>query len=154
MRVRTLVPVNLTPPAGYRDFLQQLAADPARHQLLRPELGFDPEVVFLLSCLPDEGGWVRSLMVHPDGWASYIGYAAGTLDHAVRWISRTPDQDCLGLILPATAEPDGYLAEKKKGNVKVLAGGQSLRFELEAGLLTPEQASSMEKKIESNVRRR
>jgi hypothetical protein len=154
MRVRTLVPTNLTPPAGYREFLQQLAADPGRHLLLRPEMPFDPEVVLLLSCAADQGGWVRSLMVHPDGWASYIGYAAGTLDHAVRWISRTPDQDCLGLILPATAEPDGYLAEKKKGNLKVLAAGQSMRFELEAGLLTPEQASAMEKRIESAVRRR
>jgi len=153
MRVRTLVPATLSPPAGYREFLEQLAADPARHQLLRPELGFDPEVVFFLSCTADESGWVRSLMVHPDGWASYIGYAADSLDHAVRWISRTPDQDCLGLILPATAEPDGYRAEKKKGNVKVLAAGQSVRFELEAGLLTPSEASAMEQQIAKVLRR-
>ena len=93
-------------------------------------------------------------MVHPDGYASYVGYAAATLDHAVRWISRTPDQDCLGLILPATAEPDGYLAEKKKGNVKVLAAGQSMRFELEAGLLTPDQAATMERRIEEAARGR
>jgi hypothetical protein len=154
MRVRTLVPANLSPPAGYREFLKQLASDPAQHQLLKPELAFDPEVVFFLACVADRSGWVRSLMVHPDGWASYIGYAADTLDHAVRWISRTPDQDCLGLVLPATAEPDGYLAEKKKGNVKVLAAGQSARFQLEAGLLTPEQASAVEREIERSVRRR
>ncbi len=154
MRVRTLVPANLTPPPGYREFLSQLASDPARHLVLEPGLGFDPEVVFFLTCAPDPAGWVRSLMVHPDGWASYIGYAADTFDHAVRWISRTPDQDCLGLVLPATAEPDGYLAEKKKGNVKVLAAGQSVRFELEAGLLTPEEASAMEREIAKALRRR
>jgi hypothetical protein len=154
MRVRELVPTNLSPPAGYREFLKVLASDPARHQLLKPELAFDPEVVFFLSCAADQSGWVRSLMVHPDGWASYIGYAADTLDHAVRWISRTPDQDCLGLVLPATAEPDGYLAEKQKGNLKVLAAGGSMRFELEAGLLTPEQASATEHRIEEVLRRR
>ncbi len=154
MRVRTNVPVNLSPPAGYRDFLTQLAADPARHQLLQPGLAFDPEVVLFLSCQADPAGWVRSLLVHPDGWASYIGYAAATLDHAVRWISRTPDQDCLGLLLPATAEPDGYLAEKAKGNLKTLAAGQSMRFELEAGLLTPEQASAAEEGIAGVLRRR
>jgi hypothetical protein len=154
MRVRTLVPANLSPPPGYREFLSELAADPARHQLLEPGLGFDPEVVFFLSCKADESGWVRSLMVHPDGCASYIGYAADTLDHAIRWISRTSDQDCLGLLLPATAEPDGYRAEKAKGNVKVLEAGQSVRFELEAGLLTPEQASAMERKIAEVLRRR
>ena len=152
MRVRTNIPVDLSPPAGYREFLKQLAADPARHQLLKPGMAFDPEVVFFLSCLADKDGWVRSLMLHPDGWASYLGYAARTFDHAIRWISRTPDQDCLGLILPATAEPDGYLAEKAKGNVKTLAAGQSVRFELEAGLLTPGQASAMEEAIEITAR--
>ena len=111
-------------------------------------------MVFFLSCLADADGWVRSLMVHPDGWASYIGYAAATFDHAVRWISRTPDQDCLGLILPATAEPDGYLAEKAKGNVKVLSAGQSVRFELEAGLLAPAQAAAVEAGIAELLRRR
>jgi hypothetical protein len=154
MRVRTLVPLNLSPPPGYREFLKELAVDPARHQLLEPGLAFDPEVVFFLSCLADKDGWVRSLMVHPDGHASYIGYAARTLDHAIRWISRTPDQDCLGLILPATAEPDGYLAEKAKGNVKTLAAGQSVRFELEAGLLSPEQASKVEEGIAELLRHR
>jgi len=149
-----VVPANLTPPVGYREFLRELDADPARHLLLHPQLRFDPEAVFFLSCAADEAGWVRSLMVHPDGWASYIGYASANLDHAVRWISRTPDQDCLGLILPATAEPDGYLAEKKKGNVKILAAGQSVSFELEAGLLTPEQASIMEREIDRAVRHR
>ena len=154
MKVRTVVPLNLSPPAGYREFLSQLASDPARHLLLKPELAFNPEVVFYLSCIPDEAGWVRSLMVHPDGWASYIGYAAAAFDHAVRWISRTPDQDCLGLILPSTAEPDGYLAEKAKGNVKVLPAGQSARFELEAGLLDPKQASVVEAGIAKLLRGR
>jgi hypothetical protein len=151
MRVRANVPANLSPPAGYREFLSKLAADPARHQLLEPGLAFDPEVVFFLSCVPDAGGWVRSLMVHPDGYASYIGYASATLDHAIRWISRTPDQDCLGLILPATAEPDGYLAEKSKGNLKVLAAGQSIRFEMEAGLLPPERAAAVEAGIRESL---
>jgi hypothetical protein len=154
MRVRKVIPVNFTPPPGYREFLKELAADPARHLRLEPGMAFNPEVVFFLSCLPDEDGWVRSLMVHPDGYASYIGYATATLDHAIRWISRTPDQDCFGLLLPATAEPDGYLAEKAKGNVKVLAPGQSVRFGLEAGLLTPEQASAMEERIAEVLRRR
>ena len=154
MKVRTVVPLNLSPPAGYREFLSQLAADPARHLLLKPELAFNPEVVFYLSCIADAGGWVRSLMVHPDDWASYIGYAAASLDHAVRWISRTPDQDCLGLILPSTAEPDGYLAEKANGNVKVLPAGQSVRFELEAGLLDPKQASAVEAGIAELLKRR
>jgi hypothetical protein len=65
----------------------------------------------------------------------------------VRWISRTGDQDALGLILPATAEPEGYLAEKAKGNIKVLPPKGQFHFELEMGTLTPDEAQHMEEKI-------
>jgi hypothetical protein len=46
----------------------------------------------------------------------------------------------LGLILPATAEPEGYLAEKAPPQ------GQ-FHFELEMGMLTPAEAQHMEEKI-------
>jgi hypothetical protein len=69
------------------------------------------------------------------------------LDKGVRWISRTGDQDALGLILPATAEPEGYLAEKAKGNIKVLPPQGQFHFELEMGMLTPAEAQHMEEKI-------
>jgi hypothetical protein len=72
-------------------------------------------------------------MVHPDGHASYVGHQPDQLTHGVRWISRIPDQDAIGIVLPATAEPDGYIAEKAKGNVKVLPAGESVRYEIEAG---------------------
>ena len=42
----------------------------------------------------------------------------------VRWICRTADQDALGMILPATAEPEGYHAEQAKGNIKTLPAGE------------------------------
>ncbi|MBE3135728.1 MAG: DUF4432 domain-containing protein, partial [Acidobacteria bacterium] len=40
-----------------------------------------------------------------------------------------------------------YLAEKAKGNLRSLAGGQSVRFDCEAGLLTPAEAREEEKAI-------
>jgi hypothetical protein len=147
VRVRSSVPPTLRPPAGYAEFLAELARDPSRHELLSPGLPFDPEVTLMLSCRADQAGWARSLMVHPDGCASYIGHRTDTLDHGIRWISRTADQDCLGLLLPATAEPDGYEAEKAKGNLKSLAAGSSVRFAVEAGLLEPVKAAAMEAAI-------
>jgi hypothetical protein len=65
----------------------------------------------------------------------------------VRWISRTPDQDALGLVLPATAEPEGYSAEKAKGNVKTLAGGAEWRCDMELGALMPAEAQAMAAEI-------
>jgi hypothetical protein len=147
VRVRTVVPSSIRPPAGYAEFLGELARDPSKHLVMSTELAFDPEVVMFLSMQADSHGWARSMMIHPDGCASYVGHKTDTLDHGIRWISRTADQDCLGLLLPATAEPDGYLAEKAKGNLKSLGGGGTMRFEMEAGLLDASAAAGMEAAI-------
>jgi hypothetical protein len=48
---------------------------------------------------------------------------------------------------PATAEPEGYHAEKAKRNVRSLAPGASARFEMEMGYLTAAEAAEMETKI-------
>ena len=147
VRVRTALPPHIRPPAGHREFLAQLAADPRLHNVLAPGLAFDPEVVLYLTYHADHKGWAHTMMVHPDGYASWISHKPQQLDHGVRWISRTADQDCLGMALPATAEPEGYGAEKAKGNIKILAGGASANFDLEAGLLSPDQARQMETRI-------
>jgi hypothetical protein len=148
VRVRTVIPSHIHPPKGYTEFLKELERDPAKHNRLSPGLAFDPEVVLYLSYLADEQGWAHSMMVHPDGLASYIRHRPDQLDHGVRWISRTRDQDCFGLLLPSTAEPEGYTAEKAKGNVKVLPAGKTVRFDVAAGLLGVEEARKMEKEIE------
>jgi hypothetical protein len=93
------------------------------------------------------------MQVHPDGNADYVAHRPDQLEKAVRWISRTPDQDCLGIILPATAEPEGYLAEKAKGNLKVLPPKGKFYCEILAGSLTPEVARTMEGKIQSILAR-
>ncbi|HVO39055.1 MAG TPA: DUF4432 family protein [Spirochaetia bacterium] len=147
VKVRTAIPSHITPPAGHREFLARLAADPALHNVLRPGLAFDPEVVLYVDYRADARGWAHSMLVHPDGYASYIRHRPEQLNHGVRWISRTPDQDCLGIVLPATAQPEGYAAEKRKGNVRTLDGGATARFDMTAGLLTPEEAKRMEREI-------
>jgi hypothetical protein len=127
--------------------LQELEAHPEKHNVLSPGLAFDPEVVFFIDYLADSSGWAHTLQVHPDGSADFISHRPAELDHGVRWISRTADQDCLGLILPATAEPEGYTAEKAKGHIKLLPPGGEFHFELELGALTPAEAKTLEEKI-------
>ena len=83
------------------------------------------------------------MLVHPDGYASYARHRPEELNHGVRWISRTPDQDALGMILPATAEPEGYTAEKKKGNIRTVQAGATVTFHYDAGLLKPDECAQM-----------
>jgi hypothetical protein len=147
VRVRSSIPSHVSPPPGYREFLAELEAHPEKHNLLKPDLAFDPEAVFFIDYLTDEAGWAHSMQIHPDGSADFISHRPDQLDHGVRWISRTADQDALGLILPATAEPEGYTAEKAKGNIKLIPAGGLFHFDLEVGALTPGEATKVEAKI-------
>jgi hypothetical protein len=147
VRIRKSIPSHVRPGPGYREFMAELEQDPAKHHVLAPELAFDPEIVFSIDYLADAGGWAHSLQVHPDGSADYIGHRPGQLDKGVRWICRTPDQDALGLVLPATAEPEGYSAEKAKGNIKIIPAGGSYTCNMEAGILSATAAQQMAAKI-------
>jgi hypothetical protein len=151
VRVRSSIPAHVRPAPGYREFLGELAAQPEKHNVLAPGLAFDPEAVFFIDYQADSAGWAHSMQVHPDGSADFISHRPSQLDHGVRWICRTPDQDALGIVLPATAEPEGYTAEKAKGNVKTLAGGAEWRCDMAMGALTADEARAMAAEIERMV---
>jgi hypothetical protein len=148
VRVRKSIPSHVRPGPGYREFLQELGRHPERHHLLAPDLVFDPELVFSIDYLADDDGWAHSMQVHPDGSADYVRHRPDQLDIGVRWICRTPDQDALGFVLPATAEPEGYSAEKAKGNIKVIPAGGKFHLDLVLGTLPPDQTQAVEAKIE------
>jgi hypothetical protein len=148
VRVRKSIPSHVRPGPGYVEFIEELGAHPEKHHVLAPELVFDPELVFTIDYLADEEGWAHSLQVHPDGSADYVRHRPAQLDKGVRWICRTPDQDALGLCLPATAEPEGYTAEKAKGNLVIVPGQGNWHFDLEVGALSAEEAAAVEAQIE------
>jgi hypothetical protein len=55
------------------------------------------------------------------------------------------------MVLPSTAEPEGYAAEKAKGNVKLLGAGETYQCSMVAGVLTVDEARAMEDKIDAIV---
>lgn len=147
MRVRQSVPPQLKCPPGYHEFVKEMGRNPAGHTILRPELPFNPELVFTLTCDADETGWAHSMHVLPDGTADYVAHRPDQLDKVVRWIARPGDQDALGFAMPSTSEPEGYLAEKAKGNVRVLPAHAQWRADFEIGALTAVEARQMEERI-------
>jgi len=147
VRVRTSIPSHVRPRPGYVEFIEELGHHPEKHNLLAPGLLFDPEVVFTIDYVADEDGWAHSLQVHPDGSADTVRHRPAQVDKGIRWICRTADQDALGLVLPATAEPEGYLAERAKGNIKVIPPGAEFRCDLEIGTLAPAEAKRVGKKV-------
>lgn len=152
VRVRSSIPSHIHPPEGYRDFLILLEKQPEKHHLLEPGLSFDPEVVFFIDYNTDKEGWAYTMQLHPDGAGDFIRHRKSQLDHGVRWICRTADQDALGMCLPATAEPEGYSAEKAKGNIKTIPALSEYTCEYEFGALQTQEAKTMQGMIEALIR--
>jgi hypothetical protein len=147
VRVRSNIPAHIKPLPGYAEFLEDLKGHPEKHHLLVPGLMFDPEVAIFVDYLADEGGWAHSLHIHPGGAADYVAHRPDQLPKATRWLCRTADQDALALVEPGTAEPEGYLTEKAKGNLKILPPKGKFYCKVVIGALSAEEANRMEQKI-------
>jgi monosaccharide-transporting ATPase len=50
--------------------------------------------------------------------------------------------------MPATCEPEGYTAEKRKGHVRTLGGGESASFATEIGYVPRDRAAAVVAEIE------
>jgi hypothetical protein len=147
VRVRRNIPAHVRTEPGFREFLEELGRHPERHERLAADLTFDPEVVFYIDYLTDDEGWAHTLQILPDGSADYLRHRPDQLAKGVRWICRTGDQDALGMVLPATAEPEGYTAEKSKGNLLVLPPQGCFHFDLEMGVLPAAAAQQVARTI-------
>jgi hypothetical protein len=150
VRVRSQIPAHIQPGPGYAEFLQELSLNPEKHHILTPGLAFDPEVVFFIDYLSDTQGWASAMQVHPDGRADYVRHRPGQLNHGIRWICRTKDQDALGFEA-GTAEVDGFTAEKKKGNLRELGPGGVFECEIEVGVLGVPEALRLMQEINQLV---
>lgn len=131
----------------YTEFLERLARNPERHTKITEDLVLDPEVVMAVDYDADDEGWAHSLHVRTDGTGDYIAHRPRELPRGVRWIARTPDQEALGLFLPATSEHQGYHREKEKGYVPSLSGGSETSFHVKFGSLTTEEARDFARRI-------
>lgn len=143
VRVRTTIPAHITPSPVYREFLDQLADDPFLHEQITPELAADPELVIFLDYVADAAGWAHTLQVHPDGSADTIRHRPEQLPCATRWISRTADQDALALAEVGTCEPEGFSAEKAKGNIRTLAPGAQFAASFDVGKVAAAHTPSL-----------
>ncbi len=135
VRVRTAVPGHVHPPPGFLERLDLLAREPGRLERLDPAL-CDPEQVFYLHGLGvDGGGWSHLGLEQEDGTGFTLSYRPAEFPHLVRWLLHTADEQVAGFALPATCEPEGYEAERRKGNVQSLPPGETRRFTVRLGWL-------------------
>ncbi|WP_296254816.1 MULTISPECIES: aldose 1-epimerase family protein [unclassified Pseudomonas] len=144
-RVRSSVPAHVKPTPAWSAYITELTEDASRLQTLdTPEL-YDPEIVcFFDGVKADANGDAHFLLKHPEGAAFYTRYKPVQFEHAARWILHNADQQVAAFVLPATCEPEGYLAEKAKGNVRVLDAGQDASFSVTTGYLAATEVLQLE----------
>jgi hypothetical protein len=126
---RTAIPGHVTVSEDYRALIADFARNPARMERLdEPEL-YDPEqVAYIVGQKTGADGLTRYLMQRREGDAFAIAWDPATMNKTIRWVLVNSDQKVAAFAMPATCEPEGYTAEKRKGNVRKLAGGASMRF--------------------------
>lgn len=150
-----LVPDNMNPEdkAKLEAYFEMLRKDVTCHENVGAEGQFyQPEIVFTVRYEQDEDGRGYCLQRLPDGYAHYVSHRPSQLPYGLRWISRMGEEDAMGMLLPATAEHNGYLDCKAKGYIRHLPAKGTVRFDFEAGLLCPESAQKVADKIESMLK--
>lgn len=147
VNVRDKFPAFFKATSEYLNFIKSLQKNPALHREMTKGKTFDPELVMGLTFKSDGKGWAHSMQALPDGSADFISHKPNELPRGVRWITRTANQDAIGIYLPATAEANGYTAEKAKGNVLSIKAGKSFTCALEFGALNAKDAKAMKTKI-------
>ena len=150
MIVRSSIPAHVKPTPQFLSFLESLKKNPEVTRVLRPQDVYNPEIVFYIRNLKrDARGLTHMIQKHPDGSSDYIGWDVGQLDHTVRWILKHQDQKVAGMALPSTCDPEGYTAEKQKGNVRSIPPLGSVTFAVRTGYLDAGETRAMEKTIRS-----
>ena len=146
--VRTVVPGHVKTTPEYLGFIDALAKDPSLMEVLDVPERYNPEQVFYIRGLRvGADGLVRQMMRRTQGDAFHIAYDPKTFPHTVRWVLVNGDQKVCAFASPATCEPEGYLAERKKGHVRSLPSGGAAHFAVRLGYLDAEAAARAEQTI-------
>jgi len=139
---RTAIPVHVPATPDYRALIAELARNPAALERLDQPERYDPEQVFYIRAPGvDRDGLTHFMLLRREGDGFAIAYDPTSLPTTVRWVLNNPGQSVAAFAMPATCEPEGYLAEKAKGNVRTLDPGAEARFAVRLGYLDTSAAA-------------
>lgn len=147
--IRDKLPEFFISKPAHTALIKALKLNPALHRHFKAGVAIDPELVMGLTFKTDATGSAHALQVLPDGSADFVSFKPKELPRGVRWITRTANQDALGLYLPGTAEADGYSAEKAKGNLVSVTAGGKFTCHYTFGALDAKSTAAMVKKCKA-----
>jgi len=150
---RTAIPGHIAATPEYEARIKEFAAHPERIEVLKEPDRYDPEQVFYIKGLRRGGdGLVHFMALRREGDAFTVAYDPESMRHTIRWILVNGDQKVAAFAMPATCEPEGYTAEKRKGNVRSLASRAKARFVTRLGYVEAARAAAEARAIEGEKR--
>jgi hypothetical protein len=150
--VRTSVPAHVKPTAAWTSYVGDLSQGTRKLNQLDDAKRYDPEIVFFFDGVrADPSGNAHFFLKHPSGAAFYTRYQPQQLNHAARWVLHNADQSVAAFVLPATCEPEGYLSESAKGNVRKLAPGETVEFSVTTGYLNGQERTKLERSLQPQL---
>ena len=146
---RTAIPSHVSVSDEYRARMADFAQNPARMERLNEPERYNPEqVVYVVGQKTGADGLTRYLMQRQEGDAFAIAWNPEIMNKTIRWVLANSDQRVAAFAMPATCEPEGYTAEKRKGNVRQLAGGASVRFATQVSYVDKANAAAKRAEVE------
>ena len=129
---------------NYMDKIEENVS--VHHKVDKNSQCYLPEICFTVMYKGDENNRAYTLQKTNDG-ACYVSHPVDILPYAIRWISRTSEEDSMGMVLPSTAEHFGYNYAKRNGQMKYLKPYSKINFTIEAGWIDAKKADEIEEKI-------
>ena len=146
--VRSVVPAHVPSSPDYLATIARLADHPKLGAALDGAVSYDPEQVFYLHGLGHaQDGTTRLMLRRAEGDGLAMAFSLDEFPHVVRWLMKTADHRVAAFALPSTCEPEGFLAERRKGNVARLQPGQTRRFQVRTGYVDRDAAGAWEREI-------
>ena len=157
---RKSIKVNHEVPDGYfseadakatNDYLNALDKNPG----IMDKIGdagqcYRPEIVFYCKYTEDKDGNAYTMQYDKKGGHStFVIHKPEELPFGIRWISRTEDEDTMGMVLPATSEHLGKLYCQRNGQSKFLNKGETVKYHMVTGLMNNAEAEALYKKIKA-----
>jgi len=150
---RMSIPGHIPATPEYEARIKEYAAHPERMETLKEPDRYDPEQVFYIKGLRRSAdGLVHFMLLRREGDAFAVAYDPESTPHTIRWIMVNGDQKVGAFAMPATCEPEGYTAEKRKGNVRSLASRAKARFVTRVGYIEAARAEHQARAIEGEQR--
>jgi hypothetical protein len=149
---RTAIPSFVAATDDYRALIAELAANPARMRTLDEPQRYDPEQVFYIKGVSrGADGLAHFMLARRAGDGFTIAWDPDSMPHTIRWVLVNSDQRVAAFAMPGTCEPEGYLAEKRKGHVRSLAGGAKATFATRLGYIDKAHAGELARRIEAGA---